>query len=456
MNSGSMWDKLLRVEERFEEVGEKLTTPEIIADREQLHKLSKEHKDLTELVATFRAYRKVREELQGSREIIESAADRDMVELAVEESRMLTQEIEGLEQQLKVLLMPKDPNDDKNIILEIRAGAGGDEAGIFAGELLRMYTRYAERRGWKMELMSMSDASAGGFKEVIAMVSGEGAFSRFKYEAGVHRVQRVPKTETQGRVHTSTVTVVVLPEAEEVEIDIQDKDIRIDVYRSGGHGGQSVNTTDSAVRITHLPTNTVVAIQDEKSQLKNKDKAMKILRARLYEKKKREADALRRADTKSQIGMGDRSEKIRTYNFPQSRITDHRINVSIHNVEEVMAGEMEDLVDQLTTHYQAEALRGETEQQVKDIQIYVINKGKHESDTPSVIWYGLVLFSFTTSFALKINAQEFETAVVLRAENILPKALLKGPQHSVRSDVESDGYMKIDHLHTKFGDYQVR
>jgi peptide chain release factor 1 len=304
----------------------------------------------------------VREELRGSKEIIDAGGDREMIELAIEESRMLTQEVEALENELKILLMPKDPNDDKNIIIEVRAGAGGDEAGIFAGELFRMYTRYAERRGFRVELMNTSDATAGGFKEVIAMVTGEGAYSRFKYEAGVHRVQRVPKTETQGRVHTSTVTVVVLPEAEEVEVDIQDKDLRIDVYRSGGHGGQSVNTTDSAVRITHLPTNTVVAIQDEKSQLKNKDKAMKVLRARLYEMKKREADEAQRALTKGQIGSGDRSEKIRTYNFPQSRITDHRINVSVHNVEEVMAGELDDLVDQLTTHYQAEALRGETEQ----------------------------------------------------------------------------------------------
>lgn len=357
-----MWDKLLRVEERFEEIAEKLSTPEIISDREALHKLSKEHKELSELVATFRAYRKVREELQGSREIINSSSDREMIEMAAEELRMLEAEIEGLEGQLKVLLMPKDPNDDKNIILEIRAGAGGDESGIFAGELFRMFSRYAERKGWKVELMSASDASAGGYKEVIAMINGEGAYSRFKYEAGVHRVQRVPKTETQGRVHTSTVTVAVLPEAEEVEIDIQDKDLRIDVYRSGGHGGQSVNTTDSAVRITHLPTNTVVAIQDEKSQLKNKEKAMKILRARLLEVKQREADEARRADRRSQVGMGDRSEKIRTYNFPQSRITDHRIGVSVHNIEEVMAGALDDLVDQLVTHYQAEALRGETEQ----------------------------------------------------------------------------------------------
>lgn len=363
MNSGSMWDKLLRVEERFEEISEKLGTPEIIADRDQLQKLSKEHKDLTELVVTFRAFRKAREELQGSREIIEANVDREMVELALEESRMLDREIEVFEEKLKLLLAPKDPNDDKNILLEIRAGAGGDESGIFAGELFRMYSRYAELKGWKLEVMSISDASAGGYKEVIAMVNGDGAYSRFKYEAGVHRVQRVPKTETQGRIHTSTVTVAVMPEAEEVEIDIQQKDLRIDVYRSGGHGGQSVNTTDSAVRITHLPTNTVVAIQDEKSQLKNKEKAMKILRARLLEVKQREQDEARRDDRRSQVGMGDRSEKIRTYNFPQSRITDHRIGISVHNIEEVLNGALDDLVDQLTTHFQAQALQqGETEQ----------------------------------------------------------------------------------------------
>ena len=265
--------------------------------------------------------------------------------------------MEGLEQRLTILLLPKDPNDDKNIILEIRAGAGGDEAGLFAGELFRMYTRYAEDRGWRIEVMSASEASAGGYKEIIATVTGQGAFSRLKYERGVHRVQRVPATEAQGRIHTSTVTVAVMPEAEEVEVNIQDKDLRIDVYRAGGHGGQSVNTTDSAVRITHLPTGIVVCMQDEKSQFKNKDKAMKILRSRLLEKQIEEADAERRDLRRSQVGSGDRSEKIRTYNFPQSRVTDHRINLSLFSIDAIMNGDLDQCIEPLIAHHQAVALK---------------------------------------------------------------------------------------------------
>ncbi|MCL4151771.1 UNVERIFIED_CONTAM: hypothetical protein GTU68_013006 [Idotea baltica] len=289
--------------------------------------------------------------------MVNSGSDPELAELAKEEIPEIQAEIEKLKENLQFLLLPKDPNDDKNIIIEIRAGAGGDEAAIFAGDLFRMYTRYAEDRRWKVELLSSSEASSGGYKEIIAMVTGVGAYSRFKYESGVHRVQRVPVTETQGRVHTSTSTVAVLAEAEDVEIDISDKDLRIDVYRSSGPGGQSVNTTDSAVRITHIPTGVVVAMQDEKSQHKNKEKAMKVLRSRILEKAQAEADAERSSDRRSQVGTGDRSEKVRTYNYPQSRISDHRIGLTLHSLEQVVNGDMDQLVDALTNYYQAEALK---------------------------------------------------------------------------------------------------
>ena len=353
-----MWDKLADVERRYEDLGVKLSSPEVLNNRELLQKYSKEHKDLTEIVATYRSYKKAKEELQGSKDLQQTSSDRDLVEMAREESALLEKELDGLVVRLRLLLVPKDPNDDKNVILEIRAGAGGDEAGIFAGELFRMYVRYAETRRWKVEMLSTSDASAGGYKEVIAMINGQGAFSRLKYERGVHRVQRVPKTEAQGRIHTSTVTVAVLPEAEDVEVDIQDKDLRIDVYRSGGPGGQSVNTTDSAVRITHLPTGVVVAMQDEKSQLKNKEKGMRVLRARLYERKLEEMESARRQDRRSQVGTGDRSEKVRTYNIPQARVTDHRIGLSLYSVSEVLNGDVDQLIEPLIAHFQAEALKG--------------------------------------------------------------------------------------------------
>lgn len=354
-----MWDKLKEVEERYEQLGQQLSKAEIISNRELFQKYSKEYKSLTDIVTTFRSYCKAKDELTGSRELMASSSDSDMRAMAEEEAKVLSGVVEDLEKQLQLLLLPKDPNDDKNVILEIRAGAGGDEASIFAYELFRMYTRYAETRGWKVETMSYSDAGPKGLKEVIAMINGDGAFSRLKYERGVHRVQRVPETEAAGRIHTSTVTVAVLPEAEDVEVEMHEKDLRIDVYRSSGPGGQSVNTTDSAVRITHLPTGLVVAMQDEKSQHKNREKAMKVLKARLFELKQAEAEAERREDRRSQVGTGDRSEKIRTYNFPQSRITDHRIKLSVSDVGGVLAGDLDQLIDPVVAYYQAEALRGE-------------------------------------------------------------------------------------------------
>ncbi|MCI5064612.1 peptide chain release factor 1 [bacterium] len=353
-----MWDKLTEVERRYEEIARELSSPEVHGDRERVTQLTKEHKDLSDVVATYRAYQKAKEEFEGSKEILATGKDPELLELAKEEFALLEKELEGLTRDLQLLLLPKDPNDDKNVILEIRAGAGGDEAGIFCGDLFRMYTRYAEDRNWKVDLLGASEASSGGYKEVIAMVKGAGAFSRLKYERGVHRVQRVPATETQGRIHTSTVTVAVLPEAEDVEIDINESELRIDVYRSSGPGGQSVNTTDSAVRITHIPTGIVVAMQDEKSQHKNREKAMKVLQARLYERMQAEADAERQADRRNQVGMGDRSEKVRTYNYPQSRVTDHRIGLTLHSLDAVVNGDIDQIVDPLISHYQAEALKG--------------------------------------------------------------------------------------------------
>jgi peptide chain release factor 1 len=354
-----MWEKLKEVEERYEQLAQQLSKPEVVADRDRYQQYTKEYKSLTDLVTTFRSYSKATEELAESKELLETSSDAELRAMAGDEVSVLEGVVDDLQRQLQILLLPKDPNDDKNVILEIRAGAGGDEASIFAYELFRMYTRYAETRGWKVETMSYSDAGPRGLKEVIAMVNGEGAFSRLKYERGVHRVQRVPETEAAGRIHTSTVTVAVLPEAEDVEIQVHDKDLRIDVYRSSGPGGQSVNTTDSAVRITHLPTGIVVAMQDEKSQHKNKEKAMRVLKARLFEAKQAAADAERSQDRRSQVGTGDRSEKIRTYNFPQSRITDHRIKLSISDIPGVLAGNIDQLIDPVVAFYQAEALRGE-------------------------------------------------------------------------------------------------
>jgi peptide chain release factor 1 len=352
-----MWNRLEEVERRFEQLGRMLSDPQIITDRQAFQKYSKEHKDLTEIVATYGAFKKVLEEIQGSKELIELEKDASLISMAQSEIKLLEKEQELLEEKLKLLMLPKDPLDDKNVILEIRAGTGGDEAGLFAADLLRAYLRYAEQLRFKCELLSTSFATSGGYKEVIISISGDKAYSKLKYEAGVHRVQRVPATESQGRIHTSTVTVAVLPEAEDVEVEINDKDLRIDVYRAGGPGGQSVNTTDSAVRITHLPTGLVVAMQDEKSQHKNKDKALKVLKSRILALKEDEAQKLRSSERKSQVGSGERSEKIRTYNYAQSRVTDHRINLTLHSLSQIMDGDFGEIIDSLITYYQAEQLK---------------------------------------------------------------------------------------------------
>ncbi len=354
-----MFDKLEEVEARFEEVGRKLADPAIVGNANSLRELSKEHRELEKLVETYRELRKVSSDIAGNKELVANESDKDLVAMALEEVQGLETRKSALEDELRKLLIPKDPNDDKNVIIEIRSGTGGDEAALFAGELFRMYSRFAEQKGFKIELMSASEGTAGGFKEVIAMIVGQGAYSSLKFESGVHRVQRVPQTETQGRIHTSAATVAVLPEAEETDIEILDKDLKIDVFRSSGAGGQSVNTTDSAVRITHLPTNVVVVCQDERSQLKNKSKAMKILRSRLLETAREEAEAKMAADRKQMVKSGDRSDKIRTYNFPQDRLTDHRIGLTVHNLPGIMQGNLDTVVAALQTHFQAEALKGD-------------------------------------------------------------------------------------------------
>ena len=346
--------KLAAVEHRFEEVSGKLSDPVVIANRAVMLRMTKEHADLRELVEAYRAFRDLGAKVGEAREL---QKDPEMRDLAREEERALASEQATLEERIKVLLLPKDPNDDKNIMLEIRGGTGGEEAALFAADLFRMYTRCAERRRWSVEIVSSSAAQAGGLKEVVAAIRGQGAYSQLKYESGVHRVQRVPATEAQGRIHTSTATVAIMPEVEEVEVAIDPKDLKIEVMRSGGPGGQSVNTTDSAVRIHHLPTGLIVHCQQEKSQHKNKAMAMSLLRAKLYAIEEEKRQSAERDARRGQIGTGDRSEKIRTYNFPQDRLTDHRIGLTRHNLPGVLDGDLQDIFDSLRAHYQAEALK---------------------------------------------------------------------------------------------------
>ncbi|WP_117168404.1 peptide chain release factor 1 [Paraliobacillus sediminis] len=342
-----MLDKLQSLEDRYEKLNELLSDPEIVNDTKKLRDYSKEQSDLTDIIEVYREYKEVSEELKEAKVMQDEKLDADMQEMVKMEISELEEQLPGLEEKLKVLLLPKDPNDDKSVIMEIRGAAGGDEAALFAADLYRMYAKFAESQGWKMDVMESSSSGVGGYKEIIFMINGKGAYSKLKYENGAHRVQRVPDTESGGRIHTSTATVVAMPEAEEVEVDVHEKDIRVDTFTSSGPGGQSVNTTMSAVRLTHLPTGTVVSIQDEKSQIKNKEKAMKILRARIYDKVRQEAQAEYDQTRKSAVGSGDRSERIRTYNFPQNRVTDHRIGLTIQKLDQILEGKLMEVIDAL-------------------------------------------------------------------------------------------------------------
>jgi len=355
-----MFHKLDEVEKHFDSLELRLQQPDVASNPSEFQKLSKEHSSLSELVRTYREYRELKKQYDENEEMIQGS-DADLREMATAENKEIGGRLPAMEQKLKILLLPKDPNDDKNIMLEIRPAAGGDEAGIFAGDLHKMYVKYAEKKNWQIELMEISPNDVGGYKEIILMIRGEKVYSHLKRESGVHRVQRVPKTETQGRIHTSTVTVAVLPEAEDVEIDINPNDLRIDVFRSSGPGGQSVNTTDSAVRVTHNPSGLVVICRDEKSQHKNKAKALKVLKTRLLDMAQQKQHDKISADRLNQVGSGDRSEKIRTYNYPQGRITDHRIGVTIYQLESFMAGNIDEMINALNAHYEAELLKSQTD-----------------------------------------------------------------------------------------------
>jgi peptide chain release factor 1 len=355
-----MLEKLEQIEAHYEELTAQLSSPESMSDQAAYVKAAKQHRSLGEIVTKYREWKTLRSELAGARELFDGSDDEEMRELARVEVEQLSARLERSEEDLRVLLLPRDPNDEKNVIVEIRAGTGGDEATLFAAEVLRMYTRYAERQRWKVDVLDVSESGIGGIKEAVVLIEGDKVYSKMKYESGVHRVQRVPQTEASGRIHTSAITVAVLPEAEEVDVKINQNDLRIDTFCSSGPGGQSVNTTYSAVRITHLPSGVVVSMQDEKSQIKNREKAMRVLRARLQEIEEQKQHEAQASERRSQVGSGDRSEKIRTYNFKENRVTDHRIGLTIHQLDLVMEGQLDEMVNALVTHYQAEKLKAET------------------------------------------------------------------------------------------------
>lgn len=352
-----MFDKLGVLEEKFEDLNMRVADPEIISDQSTWQKLMKEVSDLEPIVSKYREYKQTKEDIEAAKEILETSSDEEFRELAKMELSEKEDEMENIQSELKILMLPKDPNDDKNVIVEIRGGAGGDEAALFAGVLFRMYSMYASARRWKVELLSSNETGIGGYKEVVFMINGKGAYSRLKFESGVHRVQRVPDTESSGRIHTSTATVAVLPEVEDVEVELNMNDVRVDVFRSSGNGGQSVNTTDSAVRLTHAPTGIVISMQDEKSQLKNKEKAFKILRAKLYDIELEKSQKAMAQERKSQVGTGDRSERIRTYNYPQGRVSDHRINMTLYKLEQFVNGDMDEMIDALITTDQTDKMQ---------------------------------------------------------------------------------------------------